>query len=84
MGRDGLAVGAYNYTIVVSDSSGNSASDQVNIIVQDTIALVFTSTPADLTYELGSKGNSLSWTATDLQPNTYVIYRNGTLVDSVS
>jgi len=80
---DGLTVGSYNYTIVVTDASNNTATDTVIVTVEDTTAPAVDS-PADITYEEGTSGHSISWTATDNNPNSYIIYREGVVVDSGS
>jgi parallel beta-helix repeat protein len=36
----------------------------------------------DTEYEAGLTGNQLNWTAFDVNPDTYIIYRNGTIIDS--
>ncbi|MHA2032148.1 MAG: LVIVD repeat-containing protein, partial [Candidatus Kariarchaeaceae archaeon] len=53
---DNLVQGVYTYTVTVYDSTGNSASDSVNVTVtssQDTLAPTIDH-PADMTYEAGS------------------------------
>ncbi|MGM0686549.1 MAG: NosD domain-containing protein [Promethearchaeati archaeon] len=82
-GVDGLSLGSHSVMIVVHDSSGNYASDTVIVSVTDTIAPTIDS-PADMEYELGSTGNSISWVVSDLDPQTYNIHRNGILVLSES
>ncbi|MHA2277543.1 MAG: hypothetical protein ACXAC2_17325, partial [Candidatus Kariarchaeaceae archaeon] len=78
------SLGTYNYTIVISDISGNSFSDQVWVTVQDTTAPFIPTPPVDITYEEGTIGHSISWIATDYNPGTYVIYKEGVSVDSGS
>ncbi|KKN08829.1 hypothetical protein LCGC14_1052760 [marine sediment metagenome] len=80
---DGLTVGSYNYTIVVSDVYDNSATDTVIVTVEDTADPVVDS-PADITYEEGTTGHSISWIATDNNPGNYIIYKDGFEVDSGS
>jgi parallel beta-helix repeat protein len=82
-GVDGLSLGSHSVMIVVHDSSGNYASDTVIISVTDTIAPTIDS-PADVEYELGSTGNSISWVVSDLDSETYNIHRNGILITSES
>jgi len=41
---DGLSIGSYNYTIVVNDTSGNSATDTVRVTVQSQETTTTTST----------------------------------------
>ncbi len=80
---DGLAVGSYTVIITFFDSSSNSVSDTVTITVTDATAPL-TSNPADVNYEFGSTGNSISWTATDLDPDTYSITMDGVEVVSAT
>ena len=45
---DGLSIDTYNYTIIVWDEYGNSATDTVIVTVEDT-AVPTLSNPADIT-----------------------------------
>jgi parallel beta-helix repeat protein len=74
-----LPSGIYNFTIVVSDASGNFGTDMVTITVIANLAPVISS-PADITYVVGSTGNIISWTATDIDADSYYIRRNGTQI----
>ena len=74
---DGLAVGSYNYSIVVMDLYDHATSDEVRVSVIDSTDPAINS-PADVSYENGATDNSLSWTVTDAATGTYVIYQNGT------
>lgn len=78
---DGLAVGFYNYTIIFSDAGSNSATNQTWVTVVDTTAPVVSGV-SDFSYELGSTGHTLNWTATDRTPRIYAIYRNGMVIAS--
>ncbi|MBS3795816.1 MAG: hypothetical protein KGY80_13005, partial [Candidatus Thorarchaeota archaeon] len=78
---DGLAIGAYNYTLVVYDGSGNSASDTVIVTVVDSTPPVIGS-PADVEYELGSTEHNITWSGSDEHPESYELLRNGTAIDS--
>ena len=78
---DGLGLGNYNYTIVVFDIGGNSVTDTVWITVLDGTAPTIDS-PADIEYEVGETGNSITWTPTDLHPASYTIYRDSTVIES--
>ncbi len=49
---------------------------------EEPVAPIIITPPADITYTLGDTGNSLIWTATDDNPDTYTISRNGGQVDS--
>jgi hypothetical protein len=70
---DGLGIGTYSYTINFTDSSGHYTTDTMLITIQDTTAPIIIITPDDLILELGYSGASISWAATDLNPNTYTI-----------
>ena len=74
---DGLEVGVYVYTVNFTDDYGNSIIDNFTFTVEDTTNPTITSTSSDLTVELGYTGQNVSWTATDLNPNTYTIELNG-------
>jgi len=78
---DGLSLGLYNFTIVVTDLSGNLVVDTVWVTVRDTTPPSLTS-PADVTYVMGAVGHVLQWNVSDLFPAGYRIYRNGTVVMS--
>ncbi len=75
------AVGVFNYTIIVFDSLGNSVSDSVSVIVEDTTAPSLNQ-PPDLEYLFGETGNQILWTPFDLAPASYSILWNGTVIDS--
>ncbi|MHA2383790.1 MAG: NosD domain-containing protein [Candidatus Thorarchaeota archaeon] len=72
---DGLEISYYNYTVVVADDLGHSAIDTVFVTVQDTISPTVDS-PADIEFEEGATGYSITWVIDDLDPGTYTIYRN--------
>ncbi|MHA2032531.1 MAG: ABC transporter substrate-binding protein, partial [Candidatus Kariarchaeaceae archaeon] len=81
---DGLAKGIYNYTIVVYDQFANRNIDQAFVTVNDNTIPSFTFTQPDISITEGTTGNFVSWTATDLYPDTYIIYWDGTPVSSGS
>jgi len=74
---DGIAVGIYDYTINFTDNYGNFNTDSVEITVEDTTNPSITGAPSDLTVEFEYTGQSLSWTATDANPNAYTIELQG-------
>ncbi|MFW9786562.1 MAG: hypothetical protein ACFFE1_02700 [Candidatus Thorarchaeota archaeon] len=80
---DGLAVGTYNYTIIVTDVGSNTAIDTVYVIVYDATNPTIDS-PADVLYDEGTTGHSISWNPSDLNPVSYVIYKDGVPVKSGS
>ncbi|MCG3218320.1 MAG: hypothetical protein KAR35_04915, partial [Candidatus Heimdallarchaeota archaeon] len=57
--------------------SGNYVTEIVWITIEDSINPAIDS-PDDISYKEGEIGNTLSWTATDLDAGNYIIYQNGT------
>ncbi|MFX1483155.1 MAG: CARDB domain-containing protein [Promethearchaeota archaeon] len=78
---DGLTLGTYNYTIVVTDTTGHSEVDQVWVYVQDGTAPTIDH-PADFDYDEGETGNVIIWTPDDLHPKNFTIFRDGNVEDS--
>jgi len=71
---DGFGVGSYLYTVNFTDDYGNFITDSVNFTVEeDTTNPVITVSPNNFTVEYGYTGQSISWTATDANPDTYTI-----------
>ncbi|MBD3405232.1 MAG: hypothetical protein GF411_03735 [Candidatus Lokiarchaeota archaeon] len=80
---DGLPVGTYIFTLVANDTTGNNASDSVIVSVVDTISPNLDSS-SDIQYELGSMENSITWTVSDLDPFSYEVYVDGSLMENSS
>ncbi|MDF1540882.1 MAG: hypothetical protein P1Q69_18435, partial [Candidatus Thorarchaeota archaeon] len=78
---DNLSLGDYNYTLIVSNLQGFSSHDSVIVHVIDSTDPQI-SHPDDMEYVLGTDGNDIEWTVSDLHHATWEVYRNGTLVDS--
>lgn len=78
---DGQAYGAYNYTIVVEDTLGHSAVDQVWVNVLDGTAPTIDH-PADFDYDEDETGNAIIWTPTDSHPKNFTLYKDGVIEDS--
>src|SRR5271157_3938054 len=78
---DGLPVGNYNYTIIVTDGFGGSAQDIINVIVQANVPPVL-SHPNNITYKYGALNNDIYWVITDSSTGVtgYTVYRNGVAV----
>ncbi|MDF1539019.1 MAG: hypothetical protein P1Q69_08955, partial [Candidatus Thorarchaeota archaeon] len=72
----------YNVTIIVYDEGGNGETSTVWITVLDDMTLPTIDVPDDISYDEFSPGHWLTWTPSDDNPDTYVIYENGTVVDS--
>ncbi len=78
---DGFSVGVYNYTVMVYNERGYNSTDTVFVTVVDGTPPTIDS-PSDITYELGTTGNSITWTPSDLHPDHYELYRNDSLLGS--
>ncbi|MHA2503844.1 MAG: hypothetical protein ACXAE3_13370, partial [Candidatus Kariarchaeaceae archaeon] len=77
---DGLAYGTYNFTITIMDESLNSATEWVEIDVLDDTFPDMTLSQEAVTFILDTTGNTISWTATDLNPGSFVVYLEGNIV----
>ncbi|MBN2154883.1 MAG: hypothetical protein JW776_02430 [Candidatus Lokiarchaeota archaeon] len=75
---DGFGVGSYTYVIELLDMYGNPSTDSVTLTVEDTTKPIITEYPIPLTVQFGYDGQSYSWTATDLNADTYSIELIGT------
>ena len=69
---DGLSVGIHTVTIYIIDDFSNTNSDSVLVTVKDYKFPTVTS-PLDITYEEGSKGHFITWTADDTNPGVYFV-----------
>ncbi|MDF1537481.1 MAG: hypothetical protein P1Q69_01080 [Candidatus Thorarchaeota archaeon] len=78
---DALPFGEYNLTVVIWDETGRSASDTVMVTVQDITTPVL-SEASDLTYVEGTSGHTVEWTASDRNPYSWSLLRNGAEIDS--
>ena len=78
---DGHLLGVYNYTLLVVDIGGNSATDEVLVTVVDGIAPTIDS-PADIQYDEFDTGYSITWDPSDFHPASYVIYLNTSFAKS--
>jgi len=75
---DGLGVSSHIYMVNFTDDYGNFITDNVTFTVRDTTDPVIINSPSDLTLEVGYMGESLDWTTTDANPDTYEIALQGT------
>ncbi|MCH8906308.1 MAG: hypothetical protein IH840_04385 [Candidatus Heimdallarchaeota archaeon] len=73
---DGLSIGTYNYSILVSDGSGNTAQDTIFVSVQDSTAPEI-SAPSDIDIRINEFGINVTWIVDDAHPSTYLVTRNG-------
>ena len=78
---NGVDLGVWNYTLHCFDTSRNEAVASIVVTILDVDPPVFLSTPDDLTCLEGIDGLSFLWTPNDSFPASFVIVRNGSLVD---
>jgi len=76
---DSLEVGIHNITIILHDAAGNHVSDTIIVEAIDTVIPLLDS-PADIEYVVGSTGHSISWHGSDLNPQSYTIFKDGTSI----
>ncbi len=80
-----LSPSVYNFTIGVADLIGNINYHTVwATILTDDNNPVFTSVPTNYLYAVGSSNNYLNWSWYDFSNGTYIIYSNGSQIDSGS
>jgi hypothetical protein len=73
---DDLLPGSHQVLLEVSDSVGSEAGDAVTVLVEDT-TLPTISSPVNVTIAAGATV-SVTWTASDLFPDSYRLFVNGT------
>ncbi|MFX1415856.1 MAG: ABC transporter substrate-binding protein [Promethearchaeota archaeon] len=78
---DGLSLGTYNYTLLVTDLGANSASDVVMVTVID-VTFPTIDSPPDIEYYENDIGNMITWHPYDVNPQSYFIYRNNSILKS--
>lgn len=76
-----LDLGVHNYTLWMNDTIGNESFDTVFVSVEDTTNPTISS-PSNVTYEFGDTGNQITWTLSDLLPDTLLLYRDGDIIVS--
>jgi len=75
---DGLDLGVHFVSLQLTDTVDNMVQDNVEVTVEDTTNPIITGQTEDLIVELGYSGQIISWTATDINPNVYIIELQGT------
>lgn len=93
----GLSIATYNSNIYVAGYTDSADFPQINsmeglktsqldgfltILKTDNIVPAFSFLPTNLNYNVGSTGNTLTWTATDSHPYLYFVHRNNFLIDT--
>ncbi|KAF5427055.1 MAG: hypothetical protein C5S41_01875, partial [Candidatus Methanomarinus sp.] len=71
---DSSATGIQTYSLFASDTSGNEANDQVEVIISDTVAPVIHSTSIEK-IKIGTTGN-ITWIINETNPDKYWILQN--------
>ncbi|MCH8908296.1 MAG: S8 family serine peptidase, partial [Candidatus Heimdallarchaeota archaeon] len=74
------AAGIHILSIVANDTIGNSVFSLFSFSTDDSSPTL--DSPVDFTYELGSVGLNITWTAIGLNSNNYILTRDGSLIDS--
>ncbi|MFW9844660.1 MAG: hypothetical protein ACFFEV_08795, partial [Candidatus Thorarchaeota archaeon] len=70
---DDVGVGFWNWTLVIVDGSGNSASDILWMTIVDTTNPLVNS-PSDIKFEFGTTAHIIVWAPNDLNPESYIIW----------
>ncbi|MFW9849786.1 MAG: hypothetical protein ACFFF4_11640 [Candidatus Thorarchaeota archaeon] len=81
---DGYQVGTYTFDVVVWDSAGYFVADTVVVTVEDTTSPAFVDGPDNLFYQEGTVSHLLNWSFTELLPDSWVLYINGSVQDNGS
>ncbi|TXT56113.1 MAG: exported protein of unknown function [Candidatus Thorarchaeota archaeon] len=78
---DGYAIGVWNFTLLLNDTSGNMASESAFITVYES-ANPLNEAPDSYVYQYGTEGHWLNWTLFDVAPDSYEFYVNDELESS--
>ncbi len=79
---DGHPVGIFNYTLLVNDTLGEWADDSVIVAVYDLDPTI--DSPSNREYHFDTTGHSITWTPSDLNPDSYEVYGDHYIVQSGS
>ncbi|MHA1213670.1 MAG: COG1470 family protein [Candidatus Hodarchaeales archaeon] len=78
-----LDIGTYNYTLIVTDKSGNMGSTSVMVIVKDYSRPIIEGPPFLIVSE-SSPNKIITWKISEEHPVEFTLYRDGVLIDSGS
>ncbi|MHA1912664.1 MAG: PKD domain-containing protein [Candidatus Kariarchaeaceae archaeon] len=78
-----LLTGQLNYTIVASDAMFNDVVDTVLVTVNLDNTSPNVDSPIDVVYYEDATGNVITWTATDLNPTYYLIYKESVAIENL-
>ncbi|XOB40764.1 MAG: PKD domain-containing protein [Candidatus Nealsonbacteria bacterium] len=76
------SAGTYLVVLTVTDADGDVSVYSIEISSVQDVTNPILDSPQDIIYEEGTTDNTISWTATDNNPDTYIIYRDGLEIDS--
>ncbi|MHA2425836.1 MAG: DUF4350 domain-containing protein, partial [Candidatus Thorarchaeota archaeon] len=79
---DGYLMGTYTFDVTVYDTAGSTATDTVVVTVEDTTAPAFVDAPDFNMYEEGTDHFYMNWSFTELNPDSWVLFINGSVQDS--
>ncbi|MHA3963686.1 MAG: early set domain-containing protein [Candidatus Thorarchaeota archaeon SMTZ1-45] len=79
---DGLSIGIYNYTLYLDDIFLQSTTSTVFVTVTTVDGTPYVSHQFDLFLFAGMPTNNVTWIGLDSDPDTYIVYLNGTEIDS--
>ncbi len=79
---DDLDVGTYEIFVRAIDTAGYAGTDLVLVIVEDTTSPEFVDGPNNLQYQEGTAVHMLNWTFNELNPDSWVLFINGSIQDS--
>lgn len=77
---DGMSEGEHILKTVIRDIDGNSASDNVVILVIDDDASPTIDSPADMAFIEGTTNNQIVWNPTDEYPDRFEVIRNDSVI----
>ncbi|KKN93637.1 hypothetical protein LCGC14_0194690 [marine sediment metagenome] len=78
-----IASGIYEFDLILTSTNGVNATHQIDMNYTDAIPHIY-ATPSIFDFGYGATGNRLQWNVVDNYPSTYIIYKNGTSIQSGS
>lgn len=72
-----LPVGIYNFSIIITDNTGNSISDTVIVTILDLFEIFFSITPSNVWFTFNETGNELVWQVESVESGNYIIKQDG-------
>ncbi len=78
---NGNATHWYLYTLFLNDTLGHNSTSVVNVTVYEDLTPPTVSSPDDIAYEYGAKGNRIVWHVYDSNPKNYTIIITYTFIN---